>query len=411
MGTGVRPEVVLISTYPPPGTTHVGSSGVASYTANLARAMAAEGAEVAVVAVVAPDESGAPPTHREDGVYVVRSGSRGPRALARSIGMAAAMSPRVIHLQHEMFLFGGGSSLLTNLLAVPRVRGLDSASIVTLHQVVDAPNVTTELVRLHRLRVPARVLRPALDAYQRSMSSFDAAIVHDDKGAGRITNAVVIPHGVESPPTPARSMARHRLGLTGERRLVVLCFGFVAPYKGLEVALAAAAALPEVLLVIAGGSHPRHGEVYAEALRRRWGDAGMFVGWVPEEDIAMWHSGADLALFCYPAPHSSSGSVATALAHRTPFLVSEALANRMGLPAEMAVTLDPAGLATALRSLAHDRRPLAQLRAGANQVARGRSWQLVARRHLQLYTEIGHREPGGSRFVRSASGHGQLEAS
>src|SRR3546814_5958070 len=55
----------------------------------------------------------------------------------------------------------------------------------------------------------------------------DACIVHEEPFATAVPGTIVIPHGVEERATPSRDEARAALGL--DDRLVVLCFGFLAP--------------------------------------------------------------------------------------------------------------------------------------------------------------------------------------
>lgn len=381
----VRPDVAIVSPFPPPGRTHDGMTGVAGYTANLARALSSEGASVVVVA---PDEPDAPSSHRDGGVLVSRSGARGPFALPRAIRMAADMRPRVLHLQHELFSFGGLPSIATLPMVVKSMRNHEQAAVTTIHQVVNIEQVGPEFLEMHRLRGPVALARAAMNAYQGVLASIGPTIVHEAGFLEQFPNAAVIPHGVEVRMSPPREVARGRLGLAGERRLVVLCFGFVAPYKGLELALAAASEAPEVLMVVAGGNHPRHGHEYAEALRSRWGGEARFTGWLSEAEIATWHSAADVALFCYPAPHSSSGAVAMALAYGTPLLASDALAGGMGLPPGLAVSLDQGELAESLRMMAADRSSLEGMAQTASRLAAGRGWPQVARRHLELYDRV-----------------------
>lgn len=379
----MRPDVALVSPYPAPGRTHHGTSGVASYTANLARALSSHGASVLVVA---PDEPNAPSSHSDAGVGVVRCGPRGPLALTGAIRWAADRRPGVIHLQHEILLFGGLSSMATMPIAMRLLR--EQPAVTTAHQVVDPKVIDPEFMAMHRIRGPVVAGRVAINLYQNVLSRADVTVVHEPGFASQLPGSMVIPHGVEARAKVPRAEARQLLELSDERRLVVLCFGFVAPYKGLEVALAAAADVPEVLMVVAGGHHPRHGARYSEKLKRRWGGVARFTGWVPEEDISAWHSAADLALFAYPAPHSSSGAVAMALAHGTPFLTSEALGRSMGLPPESSVSLDGGELAERLGRLACDRDSLAELRRASTGIGVGRSWPEVAKQHLGLYDRI-----------------------
>ncbi|HZD23065.1 MAG TPA: glycosyltransferase [Acidimicrobiia bacterium] len=378
----MSPDVVLVSPYSGPGRTQ-GTSGVVWYTASLARALTDLGVSVAVVA---PDDIGGI-GYDDDGVQVVRSGPIGPMALAHAIQMAAEMGPDVVHLQHELFLFGGVTSLVALPLALRQMRRLTSATVTTVHQVLGVKDIRPEVMRLHGFRGPLAAARGALNLYQRLIASAGATIVHEQKFLEHFPDAVLISHGVESRSVPSTGQARERLGITGEQRLVVLCFGFVAPYKGLELSLAAAANTPEILLVVAGGNHPRH-RAYAERLRDQYQDVALFTGWIDDQDVTTWHAAADLALFCYPAPHSSSGALATALGHGTPFLASEAMVDLMSLPGELAVPLVPTELSERLRCLEADRDSLANLRQTSASIASGRCWEDVARLHLQLYEQL-----------------------
>lgn len=380
------PDVALISPYPAPGERHGGSSGVASYTAALARSLADEGAEVVVVA---PREDGAPALDRDGPVRVERAFSPGPAALPAAALAARRTGAPVVHLQHETFLYGGPASVPGLAAGLGALRG--RRRVVTLHHVVGAGEVDDGFTALHRVRVPPMAARAGLAAVRESVRRLaDAVIVHEPAFARAVPGATVVPHGVEPASVEEREGARRRLGLAGEDRLVALCFGFVAPYKGLEIALAAGdAARDDVLVVVAGGEHPRlarAGDDYLGRLRHEHPEA-RFTGWVPDADVAPWFRAADVALFPYPRPVSSSGALALALAHGTPALLSPQLAACAGAPAALSVPRDPAALAERLRALAAHPERLTELRAAVAGMATDRSWPAVARRHLAVYAE------------------------
>ena len=384
-----RPDVALIAPYPPIGQRHAGHSGVTSYAGNLAHALAAEGAKVTVVA---PEEPGEPAVAEDGPVRVERRFRRGSAAALPAAARAARHTGApVIHLQHELFLYGGPSSIpgLMAALAGPRRNG--TAQVVTMHQVVESGTVDRSFTKLHRVKAPAVLARAGLATVQQAIRRLSSrVIVHEPSFAEMVGNAVVVPHGVEAAAPEDRETARAELGL--DDRLTVLCFGFLAPYKGLEAALDAAELAGErVHLVIAGGEHPRlaaSGDSYADELRARYGATATFTGRVPEEQVGTWFSAADIALFPYPRPFSSSGSLALALAHRTPFLVSPQLAQTIGAPAGITVRLLPTALARRLNELAAAPDQLDELRRQCAGFGSGRSWPDVARRHLELYEEV-----------------------
>lgn len=385
------PDVVLVSPYPTAGQRHAGPSGVASYSANLAHGLSGQGLSVEVIAPREPESPDEPADSLDGAVRVRRCFDRGPRGLARAADAAIEARAPVVHLQHEMFLYGGPAAAPVVVPALARLRRR-AAAVVTLHQVVDPRTVDRSFTALHRVRVPAGVARHALGGLQRSVSTLAAAcIVHERAFAGAVPGAVVIPHGVERRATPVRAEARRALGL--DDRLVVLCFGFVAPYKGLEAVLEAGQIVgaDTAQVVIAGGPHPRlaaSGDRYAQDLESAWAGRGArFTGWVPEADVARWFAAADVAVFAYPAPFSSSGALALAFAHGTPVLLSPALAGCVDAPADLTAPADPVELAARLSSLTSPA-ARAKLSAQTAPLAAQRRWPEVAAAHLALYERL-----------------------
>ncbi len=424
----MRPDVALVAPYPPRGARHAGSSGVASYAANLAQALASQGASVCVIAQALPGE---PPLSADGAVAVRRHWRRGALALPAAARAAAATGAPVVHIQHETFLYGGALAApgIGPALGLLRRR---AATVVTMHHVVAPREVDASFVALHGVRAPAAVARAGLAGIQGTIAALaDRVIVHEPAFARLVPGAAVIPHGIEpgrpsgaagashgiepAPPSgaagpphgieqpapaPAREVARRALGL--DDRLVVLCFGHVAPYKGLEGALAAAAAAGDrVALVVAGGAHPRM-EGYARGLARHWAGTARFAGYVPERDVAGWFVAADVALFNYPTAFASSGALALALAYGTPVLLSPALAACYDAPSALVAPRAPEALGRRLAALAADRRALAPLAEQAGALARDRAWPAVARRHLELYEEVNRADRDAGRRLRAA---------
>jgi glycosyltransferase involved in cell wall biosynthesis len=348
--------------------------------------MAAQGA---AVHVIAPAEPGEALTSRDGPVTVTRSFRVGPRALPTALAAAQATGARVVHLQHEMFLYGGPNALpgLICGLGRRRRRAGSSATVVTMHQVVDPMTVDADYTRMHRMSVPPSAARLGVRAVQQTIRSCaDAVLVHEPSFEAIVPGSVTVPHGIEQiEPSADRADIRSRLGL-GDK-LTVLCFGFLAPYKGLEVAGDAARLLDgRIDLVIAGGPHPRlepkHG--YARALQSAYADVARFTGYVADEDVHRWFVAADVAVLPYPTPHSSSGALALALAHETPLLLSQPMAATSGLPAELSFA-DTPDLARRLDALTTRPEERSTMHEAVAHLREQRGWQAVAQRHLEVY--------------------------
>lgn len=400
-----RPDLALVSAYPPAGDLHGGSSGVASYTANLARALASHGLEVAVVAPREdPDD---PMLHRDGTVSVHRCGPRGPRALDAAVEVARRIDARTVHLQHEWFLWGGPASVPTQYRGLAALRRTRSTVVTTMHQVVRHDVVDRDFTRVHGLPPLPTTVAAGLGVLQRSLARLShGVIVHEPAFATALPGGRVIPHGLEPGSRLPRATARRALGL--DDRLTVLNFGFVAPYKGLDVALGAIeAAGPHVHGVVAGGPHPRHGEEAIRHLRARFDHTARFTGFVPDDDVAPWFRASDVALLLYPRPHASSGVLALALAHDCPALLSPALAHTVGAPPEMTVPLDPVAVARRLHDLSVEPGALDQVRAAGRALATGRAWPDVAAAHADLYEETSRAHDAPGRRLRPAQPRGR----
>ena len=382
-----RPDVAIVAPYPAGHERHGGPSGVASYTANLAQALAARGA---TVHVIAPREVGASRHEAHGPITVERPFDRGPFALVRACDAAVRSGARIAHVQHEHFLYGGPSSIPALLPSLQRLRRAGLGPVVTMHQVVEPAVIDRTYTQLHRVSVPPQVARVGLTTLQRSINRrAGACIVHEQRFADSIPGAVVIPHGIEEACTESRDDARRRLRIDGDR-LLVLCFGFVAPYKGLELALdAARLAEPEVQLVVAGGEHPRLAgrDGYAAALQDAHPHA-RFTGYVPDGEVGLWFRAADLALLTHPKPHGSSGALALAVANGTPLLMSKGMADTTGAPDELIAPDDPTELAHRLCVLAADESERDALRLAGAPLGLQRGWNQIADAHLALYEEV-----------------------
>jgi glycosyltransferase involved in cell wall biosynthesis len=234
-----------------------------------------------------------------------------------------------------------------------------------------------------------------LAAQRRLYERVDAVVVHSEHGARRLTERLhVAPERVHVIPHGAFDHLRH---VPGERPLpaelaavegtVVLFFGLLRPYKGLDVLLEAWRGIEGAELWIAG--MPR---MPLEPLRAAAPPNVRFVPrYVTDAEIPAFFRRADLVVLPY-REIDQSGVLFTALAFGTPLLLTD-----VGGLGEVAATGaaelvppgDPAALHDAMRRLIADPERRAALAAAGRQAADTTySWPAIAERTLALYRDL-----------------------
>jgi glycosyltransferase involved in cell wall biosynthesis len=223
--------------------------------------------------------------------------------------------------------------------------------------------------------------------YQR----FDAVVAHSQHGRARLIDEVgvdarrvhVIPHGAfahlaEQPETPPPFATDKR---------VVLFFGLMRPYKGIDVLLDAWRGIDDAELWIVG--MPR---MDISSLRASAPPGVRFVPrFITDEQLPPYFRRADLVVLPY-REIEQSGVLFTALAFGKPLLVSDVggFAEVAAAGAARAVAPgDAAALHDALVELLADPAALARLARGAVQATRGDyGWKAIAERTLALYRQL-----------------------
>jgi glycosyltransferase involved in cell wall biosynthesis len=239
-----------------------------------------------------------------------------------------------------------------------------------------------------------------LRAQRRLYDHADAVVVHSHHGRERLVvdldvpaeKVHVIPHGAfdyltrlpEEEPLPPE--------LAGAEGPVVLFFGLLRPYKGVDVLLDAWRGIGGAELWVVG--MPR---LPLKGLRARaTPSVRLFPRFVPEAQVPAWFRRADLVVLPY-REIDQSGVLFTALAFGKPLLLSSV----GGFPeiaetgaAELVVPGDPSALHIALRRLLDDPGRREALAAAAREAAATTySWDGIAARHLELYEALLRENP------------------
>jgi glycosyltransferase involved in cell wall biosynthesis len=244
--------------------------------------------------------------------------------------------------------------------------------------------------------------RPGQLAGQRRLyERMDAVVVHSEHGAARLRNELgldpalvhVIPHGAFHHLAAAPAGAALPPELHSPDIPVVLCFGLMRPYKGIDVLLEAWRDVSDAELWVVGMPRMDLAPLRAAAPANvRW--LPRFVGGA---QLAAVFRRADLVVLPY-REIDQSGVLFTALAFGAPLLLTAV----GGFPeiaatgaAELVAPGDPAALAAALRELLADPRRRERMAAAARAAAAPAGplgWDAIARRTLALYAELGARE-------------------
>ncbi|HEU4904515.1 MAG TPA: glycosyltransferase family 4 protein [Solirubrobacterales bacterium] len=281
----------------------------------------------------------------------------------------------------------------------------DADADVIHYQWLTVPALDAVLLPALRPRVmtahyvlPPRPSRRRLAAARRSFGAMDAVVAHSEHGAQRLRDVVgldrdrvrTIHHGAfdyltrldEEKPLPPE--------LEGAEGPVILFFGLLRPYKGIDTLLQAFRELKGAELWIAG--NPRMAIAPLESLAAEApGRVRFLPRFVEDAEIPALMRAADIVVLPYrDAEHS--GVLYAALAFGKPMVLS-AVGGFPEVAAEGAAKLvppeDPTALAAALDELVGDEAARMELgRAAANAANSSYSWDEAARQTSALYREL-----------------------
>lgn len=233
----------------------------------------------------------------------------------------------------------------------------------------------------------------------------DAYIVHTEANAAALATAepkaagrtYVVPHGlieVAGGGQLTQGEARRGLGLPQSGR-VVLAFGNIRPYKGLDVLLRALRLVVdaghEVTLVVAGqpwGSFEPYEQLIKQLGLR--GHVRTWLEFLPDEQLAPFFVAADVAVYPYTHFDAQSGAATAALSLGVPIVVSDVggLPELAGDARAVVRPNDPQALAESLITVLSDDLLRERLAADARERARGLDWDAIALRTAEVYRAV-----------------------
>lgn len=354
------------------------------YDRSLASALASRGVDVELLTSrflygAVPDAT----DYRVEECFYRRASSRGPTAPLR--------------LPFKM------AEHLGDLTRLGRTIGVDQD--VVHYQWLTWPGVDRHFLPRFRPRVMTAHHVPAdgraLKGTVRVLAEMDRTITHTESSRDRLIGAglnphriAVVPHGAFDYLTRLDPMPLPMpLAETPTDRPVVLFFGLIRPYKGLDLLIDAMAQVPEAELWVVG--NPRLSGRELGELRRRADSLPGGVEWVTrfieEREIRPVMERADLMVLPYREA-DQSGVLYTGLAFGMPMVVTSVggpgeVADRTG--AALAVPPDDRdALAGAISGLILDPARREELGNRAAEVARTEySWDRVAEQTVEVYDQ------------------------
>lgn len=394
MVTSTINRIALIGDYSPR------QCGIATFTTDLAEALASRLEDVDVFATVVND--------RKNG-YEYPSRVRfefSERDLAsyhRAADFLNINNVNVVCVQHEYGIYGGqaGSHL------IPMLKRLRMPIVSTLHTVLQNPTTAQR-----------RVLKELA-------SVSDRLVVMADRAVGYLNDIYDIPpekvdvihHGIPDVPFVDPNYHKDLFGVEG--RTVLLTFGLISPNKGIEYAIEAlpeiVAKHPNVVYLVQGATHPNlvasEGETYRLKLQRLAQEKGVeshvifHNRFVNLDELVQYISAADLYILPYPhLDQMVSGTLAYSLGAgkaivSTPiWYAQELLADGRGV---VVPEREPAALAEAVNHLLDHEAERHAMRRRAYEFGRDMIWSTVADEYTDVFEKACHhwRDSSRPKFV------------
>jgi glycosyltransferase involved in cell wall biosynthesis len=238
-----------------------------------------------------------------------------------------------------------------------------------------------------------------LGTLRRLLDRMDAVIALSEFGRGRLMEAGVdaqrvrvIPHGAFDYLTRQPDEAPLPPELAAVTDPVILFFGLIRPYKGVEVLLEAFRSVTDAELWVVGRPLGVSMDALREAAERAPGRVRFVPRFVTDRELPAYFRRADIVAL----PHrdaEQSGVLFAALAFGKAIVMSD-VGGFGEVAATGAGTVVPPGapdeLATRLQRLVDDAPERERLAAAAAAAAAGPySWELVARQTVDLYRDLG----------------------
>jgi glycosyltransferase involved in cell wall biosynthesis len=217
----------------------------------------------------------------------------------------------IVHAQWWSWVL---APIYATILSIAKIRG--KRIILTIHNVKSHENGFTQSF------CNMQVMRLA-----------DEYIVHSDANKRDLQKLLktykpihVIPHGlIEMPKSPlSNSSVRKKYGFSKQDK-ILLFFGNIRPYKGLDVLLDAFRQIQDkqVKLIVAGQPWVDFAQYLSIIKKYRLEKrVSLFLRFIPAEQVAEFHKMADVVVYPYKHLESASGAMSVSLYYQKPIVTT-----------------------------------------------------------------------------------------
>lgn len=319
----------VIASYPEKNTVHSEKTvGGASYIKTLLNALKKAFTEIEIQ--IFAEYFSKPAQYSEEGITVKRFWKRGSIiSILKLIGELMQSKSTKIVLSLEIFMFGSGFHTFIALLGFLLLKLQGKQIVILMHQVME------NFRNIEKNNLKASILNGFKNIlYKYILAISDIVIVFEqqlkDQLDSKNSKIVVIPHFVPQLNPLDKTEARKKLDLD-VNAWYVLCFGYIAPYKGSDWIVENWNSAGKEKLIMAGGPNPNHVNnpsysKYVQHVSDMAKQKGIVTtGFIDEKDIPLYFASADAVILPYKTFMSSSGPLSFAFAYEKPVILSEPL--------------------------------------------------------------------------------------
>lgn len=336
---------------------------------------------------------------KERNLKIIEAWTKGPIYIFQIFSTIVKEKPKIAHIQHEYFLYGGMFSSTLFVVLLMLLRLVNTKIVVTMHGVIPRRFINRFFAEAFFIPKYITLLKFGLTTLTILICKLaDKIIVHtrfakktlhgDYKVPQR--KIQVIPHGI--------GVSDIDLQIKPSCEKAILFFGNITPSKGLETLITAfeQIRIPDAKLIIAGGIHPRGVNYFYKICRIANSSPAAkrihITGYIPEEKIPLLFEQCILAVFPYTCSISSSGGLSIALQYRKPVIVTNLENFREiivdGQNGLIVPPNDSKALAEAIERIILDHNLRNRLSQGVIDKCHNIEWPVIAARTIKCYSDL-----------------------